>query len=400
MNHSTTKQVAAEGFLRGVPNTNPASNTSCVQQFRQVAASVKSQGTVDAECVALRFAAKRMSHNELKILRFTGWRQNAADRSLCATRRGVGATRCFECVVRFGTVPPNIPEPRESGFTTTTPVPLYWVRYGEPGRPVLIVLHGGPGADHRYLLPQMLHLAERYDLLLYDQRGGGRSRASDNAPIGWRDHVADLASICAEAGVDSPSLVGYSWGGMLALLYSIAQLEQPAVPPPRRLALISPAPVTSAYRVEFDANLRARGNAPIIASERARLMASDLRARDPDGYRQRIFELGVAGYFHDPARARDLTPFRVVGRVQESTWSSLGEFDLRPDLVRLDVQAHIVHGSDDPIPAASSNDISNALQTSLTLIDRCGHVPYVERPRELWDALDPFLASTDAEAPE
>ena len=361
---------------------------------------MESQGTLDAECAALPFAAKRIPHNELEIPHIPGGTQNAADRRLCATRRGVGATRRPECVVRFGTVPPNIPEPRDSGHTTTTPVPLYWVRYGEPGRPILLVLHGGPGADHRYLLPQMLHLAERYDLLLYDQRGGGRSRSSDNTPIGWRDHVSDVASVCGEFRIESPSIVGYSWGGMLALLYAIAQLDEPTMPRPRRIALISPAPVTSAYRAEFDANLRARGNTPSLADERARLMASDLRESDPDAYRQRIFELGVAGYFHDPAMAHDLTPFRVVGRVHESTWTSLGQFDLRPDLERLDVRARIVHGSDDPIPAASSNDVARALHSSITLIDRCGHVPYVERPRELWEALDPFLASTDAAAPE
>ena len=295
-------------------------------------------------------------------------------------------------------MPHPIPDPRQSGVTTTTPVPLYWARYGEPGRPILIVLHGGPGADHRYLLPQMLHLADRYDLVLYDQRGGGRSRASDNAPIGWRDHVADLAAVCREMGVTAPSLVGYSWGGMLALLYSISELDDPSLPKPARLALISPAPVTSKYRAEFDANMRARGNAPPIAAERARLMASDLRVTDPDGYRQRIFELGVAGYFYDPANAHDLTPFRVMGRVQDSTWASLGDFDLRPDIMRLEVESRIVHGRDDPIPAASSIDVAHALQADICMLDRCGHVPYVERPRELWEALDPFLASTDAAA--
>jgi proline iminopeptidase len=297
-------------------------------------------------------------------------------------------------------VPLPIPEPRESGFTNTTPVPLYWVRYGDPRRPTLILLHGGPGADHRYLLPQMLHLAERYDLLLYDQRGGGRSRASDNTPIGWRDHVADLAAVCAESGVTSPSLVGYSWGGMLALLYAITALDESSLPAPDRLALVSPAPVTTAYRAQFDANLRARGNAPAIATERVRLMHSGLRETDPEAYRQRIFELGVAGYFYDPAMASELTPFRVVGRVQESTWASLGEFDIRPDIERLRVRARIVAGRDDPIPAASSVDVSRALRADLALLDRCGHVPYVERPGELWAALDPFLASTDAAAPE
>jgi proline iminopeptidase len=279
-------------------------------------------------------------------------------------------------------------------------VPLYWVRYGEPGRPVLVLLHGGPGADHRYMLPQMLHLARDHELLLYDQRGGGRSRASDNKPIGWRDHVADLASICNELGLARPSILGYSWGGMLALLYSIAALDDPLLPPPARLLLLSPAPVTSAYRAQFDANLRARGNASVIAAERSAVMASDLRETDPDAYRQRIFELGVAGYFSDPTNAINLTPFRVVGRVQQSTWDSLGDFDLRPDISRLRSPALVVHGRDDPIPPASSNDVARALQADLVLLDRCGHVPYVERPQELWGALDPFLASTDAAALE
>src|SRR3954469_15439728 len=74
---------------------------------------------------------------------------------------------------------PPIPPPRESGFTSTTPVPLYWVRYGNPGAPPLLVLHGGPGADHAYLLPQLLELARAHELVLYDQRGGGRSKTDD-----------------------------------------------------------------------------------------------------------------------------------------------------------------------------------------------------------------------------
>jgi proline iminopeptidase len=246
----------------------------------------------------------------------------------------------------------------------------------------------------------MLHLAERYDLLLYDQRGGGRSRAPDNTPIGWRDHVADLAAICLESGITQPSLIGYSWGGMLALLYAMSQIDDGSLPEPSRLVLISPAPVTSAYRAEFDANLRARGNAPAIAEERASLMASDLRERDPDAYRQRTFELGVAGYFADPAEAHDLTPFRVVGRVQQSTWASLGEdFDLLPGIERLRLRNCIVYGSDDPIPPASSIDVSRALQTEPVVLEKCGHVPYVEQPQKLWAAIDPFLASTDAADP-
>ena len=299
-------------------------------------------------------------------------------------------------------MPQPIPAPRASGTTTSTALPLYWVTYGDPTNPTLVVLHGGPGADHRYLLPQMLHLAERYQLVLYDQRGSGQSRAQTNAPITWQDHVDDLAKLCTEFGVTNPSLVGYSWGGMLSMLYTVSALD-PAwkgatLPRPARLALISPAPVTKAYREQFDENLRRRGNAPVIVAEREALMASDLRDSDPEAYRQRLFELGVAGYFADPANARHLTPFRVIGRVQQSTWESLGDFDLLPLLPRIpqhQIPAQIVHGRDDPIPAASSIDAAHALACGINLIERCGHVPFVERPAELWRALDPFLASTD-----
>jgi proline iminopeptidase len=295
-------------------------------------------------------------------------------------------------------MPHPIPEPTDAGYTTSTPVPLYWVRYRATD-PVsadsapLVVLHGGPGADHRYLLPQMLHLAREHDLLLYDQRGGGQSRAPNNEPIGWRDHVADLASVCREFGIVTPTLVGYSWGAMLAMLYAMEAQGDAMLSAPARLALVSPAPVTAEYRQAFDANLRRRGSAPAIVAEREALVASGARERDPEGYRQRIFELGVAGYFADPAEARDLTPFRVVGRVQQSTWESLGDFDLRPGLEGVRVPSIVVAGRDDPIPTASSVDAARALRAELVLLDRCGHVPYVERPDELWAALDPFLGT-------
>jgi proline iminopeptidase len=63
--------------------------------------------------------------------------------------------------------------PRTEGFTTSTPVPLYWVEYGDRAAPPVLLLHGGPGASHDYLLPQMLELAREHRLVLYDQRGGG-----------------------------------------------------------------------------------------------------------------------------------------------------------------------------------------------------------------------------------
>ena len=288
-------------------------------------------------------------------------------------------------------MPKPIPAPREEGFTTSTGSPLYWAKYGRANAPKLLVLHGGPGADHRYLLPQLLHLGEKHDLLFYDQRGGGRSRADARIPITWKTHVEDLAAVVEEFGLDPLSIVGYSWGAMLGLLYAIERRVNPHLRATDRMALISPGPLTREYRRQFEAEFARRQQSPEIQGMRDELAASGLRENDPEAYRQRAFELGVAGYFSDPRNATDLTPFRVVARVQESVWESLGDFDLISDLKGIKIPSIIISGRDDPIPLASSSEGASALGTNLVVLDECGHVPYVEQPQGLFKALDPFL---------
>ena len=292
-------------------------------------------------------------------------------------------------------MPKPIPAPREEGFTTTTGSPLYWAKYGRTNAPKLLLLHGGPGADHCYMLPQMLRLGERYDLLFYDQRGGGRSKSDGRDPITWRTHVDDLGALVIEFGLEPLSVLGYSWGAMLALLYTIEQRRNPHLVPPARLALVSPAPLTREYRRAFETEFNRRQQAPKIQEMREELAKSGLREKDPAAYRQRAFELGVAGYFATPSKARDLTPFRVVGKVQQSVWESLGNFDLIGDLEGIKTPSIVIHGRDDPIPLASSVEASRAIGTDLVVLDDCGHVPYVEQPKPLFSALDTFLDETN-----
>jgi proline iminopeptidase len=292
---------------------------------------------------------------------------------------------------------PPIPPPRAEGFTTTTPVPLYWAEYGDAAAPPVLLLHGGPGASHDYMLPQMLELAREHRLVLYDQRGGGRSRTDDDrAAIGWQDQVADVARVITELHVAPLSLVGYSWGGLLALLYAIEAHAGRVAPAPARLALIDPAPVNRAYRDEFEREFARRQASPEVGALRDELQQSGLRERDPEAYRHRAFEVSVAGYFADPRRARDLTPFRVTGRVQQSIWASLGDYDLLPDLQKLRLPSFVVHGRQDPIPLASSQAAARALATSCVVLEDCGHVPYVEQPAGLFPPLQAFLKSGDA----
>lgn len=292
-------------------------------------------------------------------------------------------------------MPEPIPPPRVSGFTRTTASPLYWCAYGPEDAEKLLVLHGGPGAHHDYLLPQMLHLAKSHNLIFYDQRGGGRSKSGLGEAITWQTSVADLHAVIREFSLGAPSLVGYSFGGMLALLYTISAIRDGTYSTPARLALIDPAAVTKEYRRQFEHEFAARQNGMQIRQLREELAASDLRQRDPEAYRQRTFELAVAPYFADPARARDLTPFRVNGRIQESVWESLGDdYDILKDLAPPGFPVLFVHGRDDPIPAASSERAAGAMNAKLVLLDDCGHVPYVEQPSRLFAALDEFLAAS------
>jgi proline iminopeptidase len=86
----------------------------------------------------------------------------------------------------------------------------------------------------------------------------------------------------------------------------------------------------------------------------------------------------------------------VIGRVQQSVWQSLGEFDLIPALRTVKVPTLVVHGRQDPIPLASSAAVAEALGAEAVWLDECGHVPYVEQPEALFAAVREFLTRTES----
>ena len=251
----------------------------------------------------------------------------------------------------------------------------------------MVVLHGGPGADHGYLLPGFDLIATGRELVYYDQRGGGRSPVPRDVPVGWHEQVADLDALRQLWGLERLVIVGYSWGGLLAQLYATEHTGRV-----ERLALVSTAPSWRAARDEFERRFAERNLAPALQAERDAVRASDLRARDPDAFQRRMFELSVVPYFYDPSKARELTPFRVIGRTQEEVWKSLGDYDLRPRLRALrGIPTLVMHGHDDPIPIEAARESAVLLGAEFHGLDRCGHCPHVERSEEFRRILDGFL---------
>jgi proline iminopeptidase len=97
---------------------------------------------------------------------------------------------------------------------------LYWERVGTRGAKPAVFLHGGPGGGispvHRRLFDPAL-----YDVILFDQRGCGRStpHAGLEANTTWR-LVADIERLRELAGFDRWLVFGGSWGSTLALAYA------------------------------------------------------------------------------------------------------------------------------------------------------------------------------------
>jgi proline iminopeptidase len=209
-------------------------------------------------------------------------------------------------------------------------------------------------------------------------------------PVGWREHVADLDAIRAHLGLERLTLCGYSWGGLLAVLYFLEHPDRI-----ERLALVSPASITAEYRRRFEEEFARRMAAPQIKRARDALRASGLRERDPAAYQRRAFELSVAGYFRDFHDAKNLTAFRVNARTQEAVWKGLGDYDLRPKLKEAASRfplppSLVVHGTFDPLPIAGSRELAALLQARLRELP-VGHCPHVEATAEFVRALDDFL---------
>ena len=154
---------------------------------------------------------------------------------------------------------------------------IYVEQCGRPDGIPVLVLHGGPGggcspAMRRYFDPSV------YRVVLFDQRGCGRSRphASVEANTTW-DLVADIEIIRQALGIEKFILFGGSWGAALALIYAISHPAHVAHMVLRGIFLMTRAELDWFYAGGagvFFPDLWARFVAPIPEDERGDLIAA------------------------------------------------------------------------------------------------------------------------------
>ena len=182
-------------------------------------------------------------------------------------------------------------EPRETGMLDVGDGhALYWERSGTPhGKPV-VFLHGGPGGGSSPKHRRQFDPA-RYDILVFDQRGAGRStpHAGLEANTTWH-LVDDIERLRTHFGVDKWMVFGGSWGSTLGLAYAQTHPERVTGMILRGIFLARKTEVSwtfgdGARRVypegwdEFVAPLSARERGDVLRAYHRRLMSDDAAER-------------------------------------------------------------------------------------------------------------------------
>jgi proline iminopeptidase len=262
-------------------------------------------------------------------------------------------------------------------------------------RPVILVLHGGPGFDQGYLRPGLSALSAYAQLVYVDLRGQGRSGRPPVATCTLEQMADDVAELCDRLGIADPIVLGHSGGGFVALHLALRRPD--AV---RALILCS----TSATLRPFD-----DPDPPPSLAERASPEATAVAARmfggDFSPATLRAFEEQVAPTYAGP-RHTDV-PGRLLplsGFASDVAGHFFGElapkYDLRQDLSRITAPALVVAGAYDWVcpPSASRGIAAGIPGAELVEIAEAGHFPFSEEPAIFQDAVRGFLARLESDS--
>lgn len=145
-------------------------------------------------------------------------------------------------------------EPYRSGHLRVSALhEIYFEECGDPAGKPAIFVHGGPGAGGD-ATPRRFFDPKRYRIVLFDQRGCGRSRphAELRENTTW-DLVADMERLREHLKIDRWLVVGGSWGSTLGLAYAERHPERVSGIVLRGIFLLRPAEITWFYQAGANA---------------------------------------------------------------------------------------------------------------------------------------------------
>jgi proline iminopeptidase len=268
------------------------------------------------------------------------------------------------------------------------------IGHGDP----LLLMHGGPGLDHVSLTP-FRALADRHTVVFYDHRCNGRSTGAPVTSMTWENLTADADALREELGFERWAVLGHSFGGHVALEYTLRYPERVS-----RLVLLDTAGDARWSQDKAADVLAGRGFSPktvaiarrfyngrIAAKDFARASIRLLPAYD---HRFSLVRLGremIEGGWRAEMRPEAL----IFGGQMMRGWSVMDR------LVEIRVPTLVISGRDDFLFPPESQALLTAgiPNARLRIIERAGHNPQSERTAETIGAVAEFLEVGSASAP-
>src|SRR3954469_12135084 len=290
----------------------------------------------------------------------------------------------------------------DEGYVEVEGGRVWYRRLGGGDALPVLLLHGGPGAAHDYMLPLAERLSEHRTAVVYDQLGCGRSDRPDDTSLWTVDRaVTEVDQVRAALELDRCHLLGQSWGGWLAIDYR-------ARGPAGIAGLVLAS--TSASIAQFVAGARGlieqlpepHRTALIELGARGEYDHPDYRAGEHEFYRRPLCRLGP--WPDALVRSSDQMQGNQVyatmnGPTEFDVIGSLRTWDRTADLPGISAPALVTCGRYDEItPACSETIVAGIPDARMVVFEKSAHVAHLEEPDAYERTVEEFLAAVEAGA--
>lgn len=295
---------------------------------------------------------------------------------------------------------------QQEGYIDANGVLIYYVELGK-GTP-LVVVHGGPGADHTYFLPWLLPLARTHRLILIDERGSGKSqRLQDVSKYTVEAMADDVEAVRTALHLGKIDLLGHSYGGVLAQAYALKYQQNLS-----HLILNSTFPSTTEMN-----KVLAREKAAMPPAKLARLNALEQaglfgkgapweQGRYPEEYAKLAWGDGYFPFLYGARPDSTYDPIQGAPsnwELYREMWGSHGEFVIDGNLKSVEyvdrlptihVPTLVLVGDHDECDPSLSREMHEKIPGSmLKILPNSGHMNFVDQP-DLWQkAVEGFLGN-------
>jgi proline iminopeptidase len=257
----------------------------------------------------------------------------------------------------------------------------------------LLLMHGGPGADHWTLRP-FRQLADQFTLIFYDHRCNGRSQGAPVSSMTFENLTADADALRRSLGYDQWAVLGHSFGGHVALEYALRYPGSLS-----HLVLADTGGDSRWARDNAAEVLASRGYSPEKAELVRRWFHGDFPPRQMPLILMRI----GSAYYSRPSLslvARELIrgEWRSKMRAEAMIYGGrhlLNGWTVMNRLGEITVPTLIIAGRDDFIfpPEHQRELAAGILQARLQIIERAGHNPHSEQTAQVMQAVRDFIAA-------